>query len=211
MVARADQMSVCWDVRRPLAPLLPVHSPETSARPAGSFQQTTPVAGASGRGRDVSCWPVADATAASRGGRLLWGTAVVACRQAPQELRAHGAKLPQKAVKILPGPSSRDFQKATESGAVIRDNRASTPRGHASPITLTVTGIPARTVRESYHWNHLGQISCGRAGAQNPRAAQAALSLQTCDPRVCARHCEPNDVRSLSDTFNIHRTRKAGS
>jgi hypothetical protein len=38
-------------------------------------------------------------------------------------------------------------------------------------------------------------------------AAQAALSLQTCDPRVCAsRYSEPNDVRSLSDTFNIHRT-----
>jgi hypothetical protein len=37
------------------------------------------------------------------------------------ELRAHGAKLPRKAVEILPGPSSRHFQKATESGAVIRE------------------------------------------------------------------------------------------
>jgi len=66
------------------------------------------------------------------------------------ELRAHGAKLPRKAFKILPGPSFLHFQKATESGAVIRDNRASTPRGHASPITLTVIGFPACTVRESY-------------------------------------------------------------
>jgi hypothetical protein len=37
-----------------------------------------------------------------------------------------------------------------ESGAVIRDNRASTPRGHASPFTLTVIGFPACTVRETY-------------------------------------------------------------
>jgi hypothetical protein len=65
------------------------------------------------------------------------------------ELRGHGAKLPRKAVKLLPGPSFVHFQKATESGAVIRDNRASTPRGHASPITLTVIGFPACTVYES--------------------------------------------------------------
>jgi hypothetical protein len=42
--------------------------------------------------------------------------------------------------------------------------------------------------------NHLGQISCGGVGAQSHRAAQAASSRQTCDPRVCDAHfSEPND------------------
>jgi hypothetical protein len=46
-----------------------------------------------------------------------------------------------------------------------------------------------------------------RSAFPDPRKCLARLSLQTCDPRVCAgRYSEPNDVRSLSDTFNIHRT-----
>jgi hypothetical protein len=95
------------------------------------------------------------------------------------ELRGHGAKLPRKAVKILPGPSFLHFQKATESGAVIRGNRASTPRGHASPITLTVIGFPACTVRESHSRQiTLVKYPAGVRGAQNPSAAQAACRFK---------------------------------
>jgi hypothetical protein len=70
-------------------------------------------------------------------------------RPFPARCKCHGRR-PRRAVDILRGPSSGHFQKATESGAVIRDNGASTPRGHASPITLTVIGFPACTVHESY-------------------------------------------------------------
>jgi hypothetical protein len=79
----------------------------------------------------------------------------------------------------------------------------------ASPITLTVIGFPACTVAESYHCNHLGQISHGGARGVKPPARQAARCKPPCrfkPAHSCRTYSEPNDVRSVGDTFNIHRT-----
>jgi hypothetical protein len=77
MIARADQVSVDFqDVRRPVAPLLPVHSPETSARPAGSSTITLPASRAFDKIVMAACGPL-QAPRPTAPTAAYWATATV--------------------------------------------------------------------------------------------------------------------------------------
>jgi hypothetical protein len=58
--------------------------------PLTILRQNYPVAGMHGRGRDVSCWPKAEATSARDGGRFPGNT----CRRVPPASPATGAHEP---------------------------------------------------------------------------------------------------------------------